>query len=85
MQRMGHQGFASAGFPLNQHMTIRLPQIQNILAQPLHDPVGTNELLHNGAARRQLTAQLPIVQHQTPRPCRLLGQIGHRVGIKGFF
>ena len=50
MQRMRHQGLAGSGFAVNQHMTIGLAQIQNILAQTLHHWALADEFFH------QLTA-----------------------------
>ena len=85
MQRMGHQRLAGAGFAVDQHMAVGLPQIQDILAQPFHHARLADQLLHQHAAIRQLAPQRPVVQRQPTGLRGLLGQFGHPVGVERLF
>ena len=85
MQRMGHQRLASAGFTVDQHVTIGLPQIKNIFAQPLHRGGLADQFFHQLPAIRQFAPQGAVVHHQTPRIGCLLGQFRHPVGVERLF
>ena len=85
MQSVRHQCLACTGLTVDQHVTIGLPQIQNILAQAFHHGRAADELFHQLTAIRQLAAQGTVVHHQPACVGRLLGQLAHPVGIERFF
>ena len=85
MQRMGHQRLAGAGFAVDQHMAIGLAQIQNILAHPVHQRRGADQLFHQHGAVAQLPPQGAVVQRQAAALAGLFRQFGHPVGVEGLF
>ena len=82
---MGHQRLAGAGFTVDQYMPVRLTEIEDIFAQPLHHRALTDELFHQLAAIRQLAAQRAVVHDQTAGIGRLLGKFAHPVGVERLF
>ena len=82
---MGDQSLARPGLPVDQHMPIGLPQIENILAQALHHRGLADQLFHQLAAVGQFTPQRAVVHDQPPRVGGFLGQLAHPVGVEGLF
>ena len=62
MKRVGHKRFTSTRFTVDQHMTVRLAQIQNIFFQPRHYRRCTDQLFHQRATVRQLATQCAIIK-----------------------
>ncbi len=85
VQRMGHQRFAGAGFAVDQHMAVGLPQIKDIFAQAFHHVRGADQLAHQHRAIRQLAPQGAVVQRQAAALRGTLGQLGHPVGVERLF
>ena len=85
VQRMGHQRLASARFPQDQDVTIRLTQIKDILAQAVHHRAGADQLAHQDRAIGQFAPERTIVERQPPLLAGPLGQFGHPFGVEGLF
>ncbi len=85
MKSVRNERLAGAGFAFDQHMAVGLPDIEDILAQPLHGGARPDELFHQGRAVRQFLPQSAAVECQAAGLRRLLGQLGHPVGVEGLF
>ncbi len=85
VQGMRDQRLARAGFPVDQHVVVRLTKVEDVLAQPLHFIRRADEFLHDDRAIRQFTAQRAVVQRQAAVLRRALGQFGHPVGVERLF
>ena len=85
MQRMGDQRFAGAGLAVDQHVTVGLAQVQDVLAQPLHGRGNPDQLFHQLATIGQLAPQLAVVHDQAAGIRRLLGQLVHPFRVEGLF
>jgi hypothetical protein len=85
VQRVGDKGLARACFTVDQHMAIGLPQIQDILTQPLHHGGLADQLFHQLPAVRQFATQRAVVHGQTAHASCLFGELGHAIGIERLF
>ena len=85
MQGVGCKGLSSAGLTIDQHMSIGLPQIQNVFAQLPHGGRVSSQFLNQLTPIRQLAAQSPIIKRQPPRCSRLTDDRSHIIGVKRLF
>jgi hypothetical protein len=83
MERMGHERLARPRLAVDQHVPVGLAEVEDVLAQPLHHRRRPDELLHDAGAVRQLAPERPVVEREAARGGRLLGQLGHAVGVEG--
>ena len=85
MKRVCDECLAGAGFPVDQDMAIRLPQIKNVFAQTVHHGRCANQLLHYSRAVGQFAPKRPVVERQAAGIRGLFRQLRHPIGIEGLF
>ena len=82
MQRMGNKRFACARLTIDQHVSVCLTEIEDILLQPLHRRRLPDQLLNQRTAIRQLLAQRTVIERQTSGCCGFLGKLRHAVRVE---